>query len=162
VPAAIALGLWRERYILWLAAGCTLVWIALLPLFYRHIWRFIDTHGLYLYEWRWPLSEANAVALFSVVNGLPLPVVLCVYLAMMKSLTLRRLIRGLLVGVLALPLSVVLNMGLLSVMWTWVPRNVAYYVSYPVVSLPMFVALLFSMLAVRTDPPSARNAKATA
>ena len=144
VLAAVALGLWNERRILWIAIGFTMLWRALPPQFHLRLFSIVNTSGIFLLGLPWPLSAATSVGYFGVMNGLPLLAALCVYLAMTRSFSLRRLTGGLLVGLLALPLIVSPVLALLSaIRWYRVPSFVVYVLA----SLPLFVSMLLSMWA---------------
>jgi hypothetical protein len=145
VLAAVALDLWKERYILWIAIGFEVLWRALPLRFYTRLFGIVETSGVFL-GLPWPLSVASRVGHEGVTNGLPLLAALCAYLVMTRRFSLRRLIRGFGVGLLALPLLGAWNIAFLVAMrgtrnW-WVLQVV-----YAVVSLPLIVAMLLSMWA---------------
>jgi hypothetical protein len=164
--AAVTLGLWRERYILWMAAVCTMVWtaaLAQLPFRWR-IWRFTEGAGIFFtaYPWLpWPMSDPNRIAFHSATYALPVLAVLCLYLAITKDFRLRKLTRGMLVGSLALPLGVIPALAFLSAFHSSisvrtlvaeyaVPLPLFVWLVRAIESLPLFVALVLSLWAART------------
>ena len=146
VLAAVATGLLKERRILWVAIGFTVLCRALPPQFYVRLFGIVETSGVFLASpgIPWPLSVANRVGYIGVMNGLPLLSGLCIYLAVARSLSLRRLIRGLGVGLLALPFFVMPVLTLLSAMRY---RGVPSFVLHALTSLPLLISMLLSMWA---------------
>jgi hypothetical protein len=176
---AIAVGFSKELCILWMAVGFTLLWISALSLFYGRIWSAALGEFLSL---PWASGSAfapqlalvpliNTIGFLTVVNALPLPAALGIYLRLTRSFTQRRFSRGLLVGLFTLAVGTLLGSLLLSTL----PRSPA--VSFElsrhstsswhrwglamdaIATLPVFFALLLSMWAARPNNPRRNSAR---
>ena len=101
----------------------------------------------------WPLSLIYTLGCFAIMNAFPLVAALSLYLGLTKSFGLRRLSRGLLVGIFVLALGMVVG-------WELAPfggaRNAVLYI---VGSLPLFFALLLSIWTVRPNNDGKKPSK---
>jgi hypothetical protein len=139
----------KELSILWVAAGFTVIWISVFAVSLQ--WLLLLSHSLpfqAVFSWgvtlAWPISEVFALMWFTALNVLPLLISLTIYLGAMKCLNVRRLLQGLLMGVIVSPLGYITGM-LLPV--HFLARSLAGFV---VVSIPLFLSLLVSLWAVQS------------
>jgi hypothetical protein len=156
VFVALLVGLSKELLILWVAVGVTTLstyvlfqsWgrVVITPVFEA-----IVRPGMTL---PWPLSLIYTVGCFSMMSLLPLMMALSLYLGLTKGFSLRGFSRGLLVGMLAVALSMVIG-------WALAPFGGARtsFLPYISVSLPLFIALMLSMWSARSNNDGRETAK---
>jgi len=146
VLLAILVGLSKELLILWVALGATTLstWVFLQPWGHSAVaagFQAIMRPGMTL---AWPLSLIYTAGCFAVINALPVVAVLSLYLGLRRRLALRRFLRGLVSGVFALALCMVMG-------WAVPFGRARTPLHYVAISLPLFVSLLFSMWTARPN-----------
>ena len=95
VLAAIFIAHSKRLAILWIALGFTAAWISALFLYQGHLW-------LELIKLPWTDSIIDVTGFFTVIHALPLPVAVGLFLAIDKKFTTRRMLIGMLVGLVTL------------------------------------------------------------
>jgi hypothetical protein len=154
VLAAILVGFIREVRCRWMAIAFAIVWTYAVALwFLRQIWLLPQIHSLSEPLFRWslkfdfPVSQIWYLTIYLsidlAIGALIVMVGLVLYLAIMKSFTLRSFLRGSAVAIFVIALGNVC----LTFSEYLVDLRSPRLVGFAVASIPMFLGLLFSMLA---------------
>jgi len=151
VLVSVLMILTKRFNVLWAAVGFTAIWISIFAVSYR--WLLFVSHSLpfeTVFAWginlAWPISELFFLMWFTVLNALPVLLSLAIYLACLKELSLRRLLRGLLMGLIVSPLGYATGMLVRHLFTSWRGASGGYLI----LSLPVFVSLVVSFWAVQS------------
>jgi hypothetical protein len=151
VIGAIVVGCWREFRTLGAAAAITVIWTSALTLFYGRFWvgaQMTVLVGTFMrHGWDWMgvgfSSQCFSIGSLTAFNALPVAFATSMYLGLTRVFTVRRFLRGLSAGLLAMAISFRLSFMALTL---WYPPTFAGHL---VLSLLLFFPLLISMWAAR-------------
>jgi hypothetical protein len=157
---AIAVGCSKEFRTLGAAVGVTVVWTSALTVFYGRFWAGAQMLALttmamrHGWDWRGAgfLSSCFFIGSLTAFNALPVALAASMYLGLEGTFTVRRFLRGLSAGLLAMAISFRLSFVWSPILW-YRPR----FVGHLVFSLPLFSAVLISMWAARPNHDERRN-----
>jgi hypothetical protein len=152
VLAALFTSFLGQMRVLWVAAGFTMVWTVvlnassqwLLHASRSHLFSLVFGWGVTL---AWPVSEIYAITFFAALTAVPLLISLSLYLGVMRSFNLRRLLQGLVIGMIGFAF------GYVGLMLLPAPLRAlsGTFEGHVLASLPLFFALLLSIWVSRPN-----------